>query len=158
MRIQEGHFLKIALNLDLTLSDDGECPTFFDSLRNYWFRCFLCRVMVIFRQQKNFGPNVIYFVLGTLVIVARLTYQLTKTLLIVPRLTYSWPKHCLLLRDWHFEALKAALGDLSGSPGFLRIPPGFHWGVRAMDWPLPGRVWEVSGRGPLSVTESFILP
>ena len=25
MRIQEGHFLKIALNLDLTLSDDGEC-------------------------------------------------------------------------------------------------------------------------------------
>ena len=28
MRIQEGHFLKIALNLDLTLSDDGECRTF----------------------------------------------------------------------------------------------------------------------------------
>ena len=26
LRIQEGHFLKIALNLDLTLSDDGECP------------------------------------------------------------------------------------------------------------------------------------
>ena len=26
MRIQEGHFLKIALNLDLTLPDDGECP------------------------------------------------------------------------------------------------------------------------------------
>ena len=26
MRIQEGHFLKIALNLDLTLSDDGEWP------------------------------------------------------------------------------------------------------------------------------------
>ena len=35
----------------------------FDFLRNYWFRCFLRRVMVIFRQQKNFGPNVIYFVL-----------------------------------------------------------------------------------------------
>ena len=32
----------------------------FDFLRNYWFRCFLRRVMVIFRQQKNFGPNVIY--------------------------------------------------------------------------------------------------
>ena len=31
--------------------------------------------MLIFRQQKNFGPNVIYFVLGTLVIVARLTYE-----------------------------------------------------------------------------------
>ena len=26
LRIQEGHFLKIALNLDLTLPDDGECP------------------------------------------------------------------------------------------------------------------------------------
>ena len=25
MRIQEGNFLKIALNIDLTLSDDGEC-------------------------------------------------------------------------------------------------------------------------------------
>ena len=35
MRIQEGRFLKIALNLDLTLSDNGECPIFFDSLRNY---------------------------------------------------------------------------------------------------------------------------
>ena len=28
MRIQEGHFLKIALNLVLTLSDGGECPFF----------------------------------------------------------------------------------------------------------------------------------
>ena len=62
LRIQEGHFLKSALNLDLTLSDDGECRTFFDSPRNYWFRCFLRRVMVILLQQKNFGPNVIYFV------------------------------------------------------------------------------------------------
>ena len=35
MRIQGCHFLKSALNLDLTLSDDGECRTFFDSLRNY---------------------------------------------------------------------------------------------------------------------------
>ena len=35
MRIQEGNFLKNALNLGLTLSDDGECPTFFDSLWNY---------------------------------------------------------------------------------------------------------------------------
>ena len=26
LRIQEGHFLKIALNLVLTLPDDGECP------------------------------------------------------------------------------------------------------------------------------------
>ena len=36
----------------------------FDFLRNYWFRCFLRRVMVIFRQQKNFGPNVRYCVFG----------------------------------------------------------------------------------------------
>ena len=35
----------------------------FDFLRNYWFRCFLRWVMAISRQQKNFGPNVIYFVL-----------------------------------------------------------------------------------------------
>ena len=35
MRIQGCHFLKSALNLDLTLSDDGECRTFFDSPRNY---------------------------------------------------------------------------------------------------------------------------
>ena len=35
MRIEEGHFLKSALNLDLTLSDDGECRTFFDSPRNH---------------------------------------------------------------------------------------------------------------------------
>ena len=37
----------------------------FDFLRNYWIRCFLRRVMPIFRQQKNFDPNVIYFALGT---------------------------------------------------------------------------------------------
>ena len=66
---------------------------------------------------------------------------------------------------------KAALSDFSGPPGFYgshrgstrvppgfhrgstRVPPGFHRGVRAMDWPLPGRVWEVSGRGPFSVKE-----
>ena len=61
----------------------------FDFFRNYWFRCFLRRVMVILLQQKNFGLNVIYFVLGTLVIVARLTY--------------SCPKHCLLLQDWQIQ-------------------------------------------------------
>ena len=31
MRIQEGHFLKIALNLDLTLSDYGKCPALLES-------------------------------------------------------------------------------------------------------------------------------
>ena len=36
----------------------------FDFLRNYWFRCFLRRVMVFFRQRKNFGPNVRYCVFG----------------------------------------------------------------------------------------------
>ena len=31
MRIQEGHFLKSALNLDLTLSDYGKCPALLES-------------------------------------------------------------------------------------------------------------------------------
>ena len=35
MRIQGCHFFKSALNLDLTLADDGECRTFFDSPQNY---------------------------------------------------------------------------------------------------------------------------
>ena len=97
----------------------------FDFLRNYWFRCFLRRVMVILLQQKNFGPNVIYFVLGTLVIVARLTY--------------SWPNHCLLLRDWRI--LDAEIGKTlenrrtsakpwpsrptGGAPGRLKQPRGY---------------------------------
>ena len=31
LRIQEGHFLKSALNLDLTLSDYGKCPALLES-------------------------------------------------------------------------------------------------------------------------------
>ena len=31
LRIQEGHFLKIALNLGLILSDDGKCPALLKS-------------------------------------------------------------------------------------------------------------------------------
>ena len=31
LRIQEGHLLKIALNLDLTLSGDGKCPALLKS-------------------------------------------------------------------------------------------------------------------------------
>ena len=31
LRIQEGHFLKSALNLDLILSDDGKCPALLKS-------------------------------------------------------------------------------------------------------------------------------
>ena len=125
LQIQGCHFLKSALNLDLTRSNARASGTFFDQFffhgctcflrrvtapanprmslfekcfkswfdtvrwwemscafeifRNYWFRCFLRRVMVILRQQKNFGPNVIYFVSGTLVIVARLTYSWPKS-------------------------------------------------------------------------------
>ena len=33
LRIQEGHFLKSALHLDLTLSDDGKCPALLKSSR-----------------------------------------------------------------------------------------------------------------------------
>ena len=35
----------------------------FEIFRNYWLGCFLRRVMVILRQQKNIGPNVRYCVL-----------------------------------------------------------------------------------------------
>ena len=73
----------------------------FDFLRNSRFRCFLRRVMVSFRQQKNFGPNVIYFVLVTLLIVTRLTYSWPKHCLLLRDRHIHWPKHCLLLRDWH---------------------------------------------------------
>ena len=62
--------------------------------------------MVILLQEKIFGPDVIYFVFGniaycceidifftkTSLIVARLTYSLTKTLLIVARFAKrTWP-------------------------------------------------------------------
>ena len=101
MRIQEGHFLKIALNLDLTLSDDGECRTFFDSPWNHWFRCILRRVMVIIRQQKNFGPNVIYFVLRV------------DSWVSLPRGKNPWKQH-LRIQEGHF--LKSALNlDLTRS-------------------------------------------
>ena len=31
------------------------------------------------------------------------------------------------------------------------VPPGFHRGVRAMEWAVLGRVWEVTGRDPLGI-------
>ena len=34
----------------------------FRIFRNYWFRCFLRRVTATWLEQKNFGPNVIYYV------------------------------------------------------------------------------------------------
>ena len=64
LRIQEGHFLKSALNLDLTLPDDGECPALLISCGIIDLGAF-CVDLWSFRQQKNSGPNVIYSVLGT---------------------------------------------------------------------------------------------
>ena len=134
----------------------------------FWWRI---SIALEFRSQCHI------FRFGNIAYCYEIDIFLTKTLLIVARSAYSWPKH----RDWHFEVKKGGPGWLfwfprvftdptrvppgfhRGStrvpPGFhrgsTRVPPGFHRGVRAMDWPLPGRVWEVSGRGPLSVTESF---
>ena len=131
----------------------------------FWFlaELLIYKTIYSFRSQCHifrFG-NIAYcyeidrFLTKTLLIFARSAYSLTKTLPIVARLAYSWPKH----RDWHFEVKKGGPGWLFWFPRVFtdptRVPPGFHRGVRAMDWPLPGRVWEVSGRGPLSVTESF---
>ena len=50
LRIQEGHFLKSALNLDLTLSDDGKCPALLKSSG------------ITDLGAKNFGANVRYCV------------------------------------------------------------------------------------------------
>ena len=63
MRIQEGHFLKIALNLVLTLPDDGECLTLLISCGIIDLGAFCVELWSFLRQQKNLGPNVIYFVL-----------------------------------------------------------------------------------------------
>ena len=65
MRIQEGHFLKNTLNLDLRLSDDGKCPALLESSGIVDLGAFCVELWSSFRQQKNFGPNVIYFVVGT---------------------------------------------------------------------------------------------
>ena len=64
LRIQGGHFLKIALNLVLTLPDGGGClasliPSGIIDLGALCVELWSC----IFRQQKNFGPNVTYFIL-----------------------------------------------------------------------------------------------
>ena len=40
--------------------------------QGYLLRCFMRRVMAETSFVKNFGPNVVYFVLGTLLIAARL--------------------------------------------------------------------------------------
>ena len=67
MRIQEGHFLKSALNLDLTLSDAGKCPALLKSsgiidlgafcvelrplteAKEFWSQCHIFR----WRMSKN---------------------------------------------------------------------------------------------------------
>ena len=63
LRIQEGHCLKSALNLDLTLSDDGKCPALLKSSGIIDLGAFCVELWSFFRQQKNFGPNVRYCVL-----------------------------------------------------------------------------------------------
>ena len=130
----------------------------YETILLFWWRI---SIALEFRSQCHifrFG-NIAYcyeidiFLTKTLLIVARSAYSLTKTLPIVARLAYSWPKH----RDWHFEVKKGGPGWLFWFPRVFTdptgVPPGFHRGVRAMDWPRPGRVWEVSGRGPLSVED-----
>ena len=64
LRIQEGHFLKIVLNLDLTLSDDGKYPALLISCGIIDLGAFCVELWSFFRQQKNFGPNVRYCVFG----------------------------------------------------------------------------------------------
>ena len=122
--------------------------------------------MVIFRQQKTFGPNVIYFVLGTLVIVARLTYSFTKTLLVVARLTYAWTKTLLIVARLIYSLTKtllivassrlkkAAPSDFSGPPGFYgshrgstRVPPGFHRGFTGVPPGCSGHGLASTGEG-----------
>ena len=56
LRIQEGHFLKSALNLDLTLSDYGKCPALLESSGIIDLGAFCVELW------QNFGPNVIYLV------------------------------------------------------------------------------------------------
>ena len=63
------------------------------------FRRFLHRVMVIFRQQKNFGPNVIYFVLGTYIENQQMRIQEGRFLKIALNLVLTLPDdgECLAL-------------------------------------------------------------
>ena len=57
--------MKIALNLVLTLSDDGECHIFLIRSGIIDLGAFCVELWSVFVSKKNFGPNVIYFVLET---------------------------------------------------------------------------------------------
>ena len=70
LRIQEGHFLKIALNLVLTLPDDGECPALLISCGIIDLNDFISLVMNLDRVRIS-----------------------------VPMSYISFWEHCLLLRD-----------------------------------------------------------
>ena len=52
MRIQEGHFLKIALNLDLALPDDGECPALLISCGIIDFGAFCVELWSFFVSKR----------------------------------------------------------------------------------------------------------
>ena len=56
LRIQEGHFLKIALNLDLTLPDDGECPAFLISCGIIKLGVFCVELWSFFVSERNSVP------------------------------------------------------------------------------------------------------
>ena len=51
------------LNLIFKLLDDGKCPAFLISCGIIDLDVFCVELWSFFSQQKNFGPNVIYFVL-----------------------------------------------------------------------------------------------
>ena len=88
MRIQEGHFMKSALNLDLTLSDDGKCRTFLIRPGIIDLGAFCVELWSFFVSKKNFGPNVIYFALRVdSWVVSLWGQQSMKTALANPRMS-----------------------------------------------------------------------
>ena len=56
MRIQEGHFLKSALNLDLTLSDDGKCPALLKSSRIIDLGAFCVELRLFYCRERILVP------------------------------------------------------------------------------------------------------
>ena len=56
LRIQEGHFLNIALNLVLTLPDDGECPALLISCGIIDLGAFCVELWSFFVSKRNSVP------------------------------------------------------------------------------------------------------
>jgi len=56
LRIQEGHFLKIALNLVLTLPDDGKCPALLISCGIIDLGAFCVELWSFFVSKRNSVP------------------------------------------------------------------------------------------------------